>query len=279
MTYSCVVDPQPKFVRQLSVWITTLLALGGARAGELLVHVVEGEGARAVTAELAARGIAHAIVPRFGDGRFCNKLSQLRSASLRERGGELALCDTDLAFSGPLAPWSGRAPLAAKPVDLPNPPLEMLTELYRRAGFARLPERVACTNAPAETFANNCNGGLYLLRAELLDALAPGWERWADWTLAQEPFLGGYVNHADQISFGLATWELGLPVAALDAAANFPTHLPLPSYDPGCAAPVVLHYHDRVGEDGLLLELGLPQADERIRLVNAALARAAAGIA
>jgi hypothetical protein len=271
ITYSCVVEPQPKFVYQLHVWITTLLALGGARAGDLLVHVVDGEGAGAVRDRLAARGIASAAVPRFGDGRYCNKLSQLGPA-LRERGGRLALCDTDLAFSGSIARWTGRGRAAAKPVDLPNPPLAMLAELYRRAGFTRLPEQIACTHAGEPTFANNCNGGLYLLEAELLEELAPRWTRWALWTLEQQPLLGAYVSHADQISFGLAIWELGEPLVRLDPAVNFPTHLPLERYGAGGEPPVVLHYHDRLGPDGMLLPLGIPAVDERVRLVNEVLA-------
>jgi hypothetical protein len=77
--------------------------------------------------------------------------------------------------------------------------------------------------------------------------------------------------HADQLGFGLAMWELGEHVTPLPPAKNFPIHLPLESYDAESGAPAVLHYHDRVGPDGMLLPLGIPRVDERIELVNGVL--------
>jgi SAM-dependent methyltransferase len=271
MIYSCVVDPRPKFVHQLTIWVTTLTELGGVRADDILVHVLDGEYSRQVVDFLSERGIAHEFVARFGDGRFCNKLGQLRNRELRGRG-PVVLCDTDLAFSGRPPPLAGgRA--AAKPVDLPNPAVELLEELYRRAGFTQFPERVRCSHADAWTLANNCNGGLYVLDGDLLDELSGRWEKWALWTLEQRSLLGSYAAHADQVSFGLAMWELGEPVVPLPPAANFPLHLPLGTYDPACPPPVVLHYHDRLGADGLLLPLGLAQVDDRVALVNGVLER------
>lgn len=266
IVYSCVVEPQPKFVHQLSIWATTLIELAGVRAEDLFVHVLGGEYAADVAGYAAARGIPHAEVARFGDGRYCNKLRQLRSAPLR-RYPFVALCDTDLAFCEALEPQrNGR--VAAKIVDLPNPPLELLEALYRRAGFTDVRELVRCTNADAWTFAANCNGGLYQIEADFLDELAPRWEKWALWVLEQADLLGAYAVHADQLGFGLAMRELGEHVTLLPTAKNFPTHLPPESYAAESAAPAVLHYHDRLAPDGMLLALGIPRADERIRLVN-----------
>jgi len=266
IVYSCVVEPQPKFLHQLSIWATTLIELAGVRADDLFVHVVGGDYAADVADYAAARGIPHAEVARFGDGRYCNKLRQLRSAPLR-RYPFVALCDTDLAFCEALEPHrAGR--VAAKIVDLPNPPLELLEGLYRRAGFSNFPELARCTNADAWTFANNCNGGLYQIDAEFLRELAPRWEKWALWVLEQRELQGAYAVHADQLGFGLAMWELGENVAPLPTAKNFPTHLPPDSYAADGTAPAILHYHDRLAPDGMLLPLGVPRADERVRLVN-----------
>jgi len=265
-----VVEPQPKYVNQLAIWVTTLVELGGVPEADLFVHVLDGEHAGDVVELLSERGIAYAPMERFGDGRFCNKVGQLRTAALRERE-YVALCDTDLAFAGNLERWTGLARAAGKPVDGPNPPVEMLEELYRRAGFTSFPERTRCAHANAPTFANNCNGGVYLLRSDLLDELAPLWEKWALWVLEQQPVLGSQVTHADQISFGLATWELGEPVAQLPPAANFPTHLALHRYDPDPEPPAVLHYHKRVTSSGLLQPLGIPSVDARVELINATL--------
>ncbi|HEX3463976.1 MAG TPA: class I SAM-dependent methyltransferase [Candidatus Elarobacter sp.] len=266
MIYSCVVDPQPAFVHQLAIWAATLTGLAAVRRDAIVVHVLDGEYRREAVELLDERGIAHRPLARFGDGRYCNKIAQLRDPALRA-ARYVALCDTDLAFCGPLEPYAAGG-IAAKPVDLPNPPLALLTDLYRRAGFVRLPPVTRCTHDDAPTFANNCNGGVYLVRSDLLEALAPRWERWALWTLERAALLGEHAKHADQIAFGLATWDLGEPVVPLPPEANFPLHLPLERYRRPAAAPVVMHYHDRIGADGFVLPLGIPPADERVRKVN-----------
>jgi hypothetical protein len=255
------------YVNQLAIWVTTLIELGGVPVTDLFVHVLDGEHGTDVVDLLSERGIAFAPMPRFGDGRFCNKVRQLRTAALRERP-YVALCDTDLAFAGNLDRWVGLARAAGKPVDGPNPPVEMLEALYRRAGFNRFPERTRCAHADAPTYANNFNGGVYLLRSDLLDELSPLWEKWALWSLEQHSVLGSQVAHADQISFGLAMWELGEPVAQLPSAANFPLHLAEHRYEADPEPPVVLHYHKRVTAGGLLRPLGIPSVDDRVRLIN-----------
>jgi hypothetical protein len=267
ITYSCVIESDPKSLNQVATWITTLLELGGARRSDLLVHVVEGEHSRDIVEYVWGRGVAVVPVERFGDGPYCNKLRQLRSAALRA-GRYAVLCDGALAFCAPIDDWIGVARAAAKPVDLPNPPVAVLERVYRQAGFTRFPAITSCSHGVGRTYANNCNGGLYVLRTDLLDELTPSWEKWALWVLEQRSLLGDQVSHADQISFGLAMWELGETVFPLPAIANYPTHLPVDRYDPATDPPAVLHYHDRVGGDGLLLPLGVPHVDDRIRLVN-----------
>jgi Methyltransferase domain len=269
--YSCVVDPQPKFVHQLEIWTATLTQLAGVEPSRILVHVLDGDYRAEAVALLDARAIAHRPLARFGDGRFCNKIAQLRDPGL-PGDGYVALCDTDIAFCAPLEPFAAGA-VSAKVVDLPNPSLAALEETYRRAGFTRLPPLTRCSNADAHTFANNCNGGVYLLRRDVVRALAPRWEHWALWLLGETGLLEDDVKHADQIAFGLATWELGIAILPLPLAANFPTHLP-PLPAASAEPPAALHYHDRIGADGLLLRTGIPHADERIASVNETIARA-----
>jgi hypothetical protein len=175
ITYSCVIESDWKFLNQVAIWITTLLELGGAQRSDLLVHVVEGEQYRDIVEYLSERAVAFAPVERFGDGRYCNKLRQLRSAELRA-SRYAALCESDLAFCAPIDDWIGVARAAAKPVDLPNPPLALLEQVYRRAGFARFPDMTRCSHAVGWTYANNCNRGLYVLETDLFDELAPSWE-------------------------------------------------------------------------------------------------------
>ena len=243
---------------------------------DLFVHIVRrNSGSPALERHLEGRGIAFRYTPPFADGRFCNKLEQLDTAALRERDFAV-LCDTDIAFLAALDPWIGLGAICAKEVDFPNPPLELLELLYRRAGFTRFPERKRCSFADAETYVNNCNGGVYVLRTAIFDELLPRWKRWVFWVLDQRDLLGRYVLHVSQISFSLAVWEMGEDVVPLPKIANFPTHVPVELYDPHNDVPLVLHYHDRVGADGALLPVGVAIIDRQIARVNAVIARAGA---
>ena len=271
--YSCVVDPSPKFDAQLRVWITTLVEFAGLSASDLFVHVVRRDsGSPALERYLGARGIAFRYTEPFADGRFCNKLEQLNTPALRERDFAV-LCDTDIAFLSALDPWIGLGSICAKEVDFPNPPVELLEPLYRRAGFAQFPERKRCSFADAETYVNNCNGGVYILRTAIFDDLLARWKRWVFWVLDQADLLGRYVLHVSQIAFSLAVWEMGEDVIPLPKIANFPTHAPVQLYDPHNDVPLALHYHDRVAGDGTLLPVGVAIIDRQIARANAVIAR------
>lgn len=272
--YSCVLDSGPKFAYQLWVWLTTLTECAGIPPSDLFVHIVRREAPQsALEAYLDSRGVAYAHIEPFGDGRFCNKLGQLATPALRER--EFAvLTDLDIAFTCALDPWIGLGSICAKEVDYPNPPVAILEALYRRAGFRSFPDRKLCSFSDGETYVTNCNGGVYILRTAIFDALLARWRYWVFWVLAQGDILGHYLLHVSQISFGLAVWELGEAVVPLPKIANFPTHVPRELYDPHNDLPLVLHYHDRFEDDGSLAPVGVPLIDRSIAHVNAVLARA-----
>ncbi len=272
--YSCVVDAGAGFALQARIWVTTLRRLAEVDAADLFVHLVErGGGYGDLTGFLRAERIAFRAVAPFGDGRFCNKLRQLETPELAERPYAV-LCDADLAFSGPL-PWAGKGPARAGVVDGPNPPLDVLARVYARAGRGTPPARTRCGFKDAETYADNCNGGLYVLARDLIAPLRARWQARAEWLLARPDLLGTHAVHVDQVAFALAMHDLGAEVELLPPEANFPTHLPADRYDPACPEPVVLHHHGRLTAQGRLRAVGLDRVDRRIGLVNAALAAAA----
>ena len=276
--YSCVADPNKgaaAVLRNLTVWTTTLERLAGVARAQLHVHVVEREGTERIGVWLRARGVAWSTVAPFADGRFCNKLRQPASPALRACDVAV-LCDTDLAFSGPIDRWLQPHGIAAKVVDGERPPLAILNEVYAAAGLRGRPAQTRCSFTDAPTYANNCNGGLYAIEGALLEPLSERWQAWALWLNERRTMLGDFGMHVDQVSFGLATHELGIAVTLLPTAANYPTHMPLERCDPACDPPTVLHYHRHINDDGLLRPAALPQVTERIEIVNAVLRRAAA---
>jgi hypothetical protein len=268
-----VVDAGPKFIYQLWVWVTTLVHCAGVPSTDLYVHIVRRESPSMPVEEfLRGECIPFSYIEPFGDGRFCNKLEQLDTPALRAR--EFAvLCDTDLAFLSALDPWIGLGTICAKEVDFPNPPIELLEPLYRRAGFDRFPDRKRCSFSDAETYLTNCNGGIYIFRTTIFDDLLPRWKRWVFWVLEQRDLLERYTLHVSQISFSMAVWEMGESIVPLPKIVNFPTHVPVSLYDPHNDVPLVLHYHDRVNDDGGLGKVGVSLIDRRIARVNETLSR------
>jgi hypothetical protein len=267
VAFACAYDPSPRYATQLRILLATLESFARIPHADIVVHLVDEGQDRAVRRALAARDIDFRTIPRFGDGRYCNKISQLDNPDLRAYD-YVALCDLDLAFAAPIGRWIGAGDIAAKPVDLPNPPLERLTALYAAAGFSARPDVVACTNSPDPTYANNCNGGLYLIRAAMLPELGTAWKRWAHWVLDRPAAVAGFEMHADQLAFGLAAFALGARVTPLPLHANMPTHLPLDTYPLELQAPAVLHHHGRLATDATLEPLGIAVVDERIAAVN-----------
>ena len=271
--YSCLLDMKPKFVYQLWVWITMLLDEAGVAPSDVFVHIVpRPDPEPAVEEYLHARGVAFRYVEPVGNGRFSNRIAQLETAFLRERDYAV-LCDTDLAILTGLDPWIGLGAICAKEVDYPNPTIDRLEALYRRAGFDGFPERKRCSFQDDETFVNNCNGGVWIVRTALFDALLPCWKRWLAWVAQQEDVLDRYIVHQTQISFSLAVWELGEEIVPLPKAANFPLHVEPERYDPHNDVPLVLHYHDRIDPDGSIWDVGVPLIDRRIAAANERIAR------
>ena len=219
-------------------------------ASDIVLHLV-GEHTPSVRVALSRSGVTLVDVPAHLRHRYCNKLSQL--TPLLERGGdEFVLLDCDTVLRGPL-PLS-RGVLRGKPVDLANPPLGHLSEIFAAAG---LDMPIAPTDLHGSPTARaNVNGGLYVLDAALLVQLADAWPRWADWCLDRQALFGEYSAHVDQVAVALAVAEGDLPFAPLDRAFNFPTHLE--QTDLLDRDPILLHYHSAVTPEGLLRSEGLP---------------------
>jgi len=270
--FSCVVDAKPHYYRQCLHWLATLLASGSATPDMLCVHTLGGIPAafEALLGRLGVRRIPIAAFPS-PDSPYCNKLMQLKSRALAEYD-TIVLLDTDMAFAADIRPILRETRLAAKIVDTSSPPLTLLDRLLRASGLSRKPTCIPSDFGRGETYAGNCNGGLYAFSREALRELAPYWLKWAYWTLEQKRLLGDYIKHTDQIGFCFALLETGMSVEQLDITMNFPTHLKPATYaGRQFEKPSVLHYHGNTDPSGLLRPIGLPAVDAAIATVNAAI--------
>ncbi len=280
--YSFVVDADPDFVFQAVFLISSLTRLSKVNPGDIHAHVVLGCDST-VEDLLKLLGVnVIRVAPFSASNPYCNKIVQLQTPLLRKYD-TLVLCDCDVAFASPVAGHADLT-LAGKIVDLPNPPLPILQNIFREAGLPHdqptacttfswdgtqhvLSSSETCANADL-TFANNCNGGLYMLKQELADALHAHWSRWAFWLLERQELLGAYSKHVDQVSFCLAAASLGLDTQSLAVEQNFPIHLHLTKASGLEGSPQAIHFHRRFDAHGWIDRTGVPVLDSVIDAVN-----------
>jgi len=269
--YSCVVDRQPLYRFQGLLFAHSLITFASVQPSAIVMHLIEGVPATTHTA-FERLGVQVVTTKPF-DPRHphSNKLSQLRSQALR-KADHVVLCDSDIAFAAPIDSWVVGAQLRAKPVDYANPSLEAWRQLMAALGFQSELATVPATHTGETTYANNFNGGLYIVPQPLLDRLRSAWPKWNQHLLDRAELLGPYSFHADQISLAVALAELGEIGDPLPLELNLPTNLPLP--DQACfkEAPRVLHYHRNMDLSGRLVPMGVPVVDGPIGRVNSMIA-------
>jgi SAM-dependent methyltransferase len=270
--FSCVVDDHPRFHLDALRWFTSLTDLVGIEPDRMVVHAVGGTTSEALT-YLQGCGVAVRTVEPFDQrSSHCNKIAGAARLAEEHRGGTVVLCDADVVFfNDPRGVPVPQNALAAKPVDAPLPPLDILTGVFMAAGL----EIPAVVNLPwgdgERSLAGNANGGLYLMQGATLPTVVEAWTTWARWLLDRIQLLDRWSVHVDQVSMALALVAADLPFQPLDVRWNTPSHDPSRTR-PDADLPAVIHYHQAVDSTGRLLPTGSPAIDTRIDLMNRALA-------
>jgi SAM-dependent methyltransferase len=270
--FSCVVDEPPRFHLDALRWFACLTRQAGVDSADLVVHVV-GDDSSVPLEFLRKNGVTVDRIERFDErSPHCNKIAGALRASADGPMSTVVLCDADLAIledPRQLAPASGR--IAGKPVDAPNPPLEVLESIFTAAGVT-LPATVPLTwGQKGRTLLGHFNGGLYLIPGPDLGGLAGAWSEWACWLLDRLELLGEWTVYVDQVAMTLALAAQGFEPDLLDVRWNTPTH-DLTRMPNDVTTPAIIHYHDRVDEQGLLRKTGVQRVDRRIDAANAAIA-------
>ena len=263
--YSFVIDGGEKFEAQTRVFLTTLLATG-VDPSCVLAHFTPSASAKSL--QLAKRfGIELRPLEPFLDRKYCNKLAQL--PVLIERSADMfVLCDTDLAFVTGIESLFSQTHIRAKPVDLPNPPIEVLEKL-RCPGYNQKAPRIVQTTCELQpTYSVNCNGGLYIIPSALAVRISTEWRIETRRLIRQGDLIGPWMDHADQVGFALAMLECGLDVEEIPIEFNFPMHLGARLKQLSFDEPKVLHYHWLLEADGGLAKTGHPVVDGAVAKVN-----------
>lgn len=250
LKFSCVLDSSPLIAIQSYIWLQNLLA-NGFSPKIIYIHIV-GSIAREYESYLQEIGINIIKCEAFDDrNKFCNKLIQLQTFENIKDYDYVFLMDCDTAVLS-LEGLKLNENIYAKIVDFPNPPLEILKEIFNINGFTIEESKSSFSlNNDNITDWNNCNGGVYIIHRDFLPVLAPKWKEYAIKCINErETFSPGYAKHADQVGFALAMASLNKKVSHLDINWNFPIHVETKGLDVDAK---ILHFHDRINDQIKLL--------------------------
>ena len=267
---SCVVDDDPRLHLEALRWYATLTGLAGVDAADLVVHAVGNSDSDALDV-LRARGVSVCGIERFDErSPHCNKIAGALALAGTLDGVPAVLTDADVVFcDDPRTVAVAAGGVALKPVDLPNPPLEILRAVFAAASVAEPPTE-ALDFVKGETLRGNGNGGVYVVSAGTLGDLAAGWASWASWLLDRRDLLGEFPVFVDQVAMALAVADGGIAVERLEARWNTPTH-EVVGIPPDTVTPSGIHCHQEVEPTGLLSRSAVPAVDARIEACNGAI--------
>jgi hypothetical protein len=274
--YSFLVDAADKFETQAMLLVDSLIRNAGAPASAIYAHCTPNVSTE-FRAFAAMRGVRVVDVQPFEGGHvYCNKITQLLTTDFSPYR-VAALCDCDLFFLGrPSLDLAGAA-VAGKVVDRPNPPIDILRDIFERFSLPLPPARLVDVPASEteQTVETNWNGGFYVIDGAVASRLGEVWRRYALALIAEIDRLGAYRIHVDQIAFALSIGALRLPYTLLPSTANYPAHLPATMMRGRLnTRPITaIHYHDRLAPDCRLIASGEPELDAEIDRANAQIAR------
>lgn len=265
---SCLVDDTPAIWDSIVPWLATATVLAGIDAAHIHLHHVCP--LRPAIAQLCDRlGVrTHAVQAFDARNPYANKIVQGKTQF--GQVGSVVLTDVDMVFTAapPFSQMHGL--VGGKPVDMPNPPLAVLQDIFRRArvDFLGIYTGHYVENGSGlsfETLLGNFNGGMYIVPPQVLAQLWPRWDHWTRWLIDHADMMGQWEKHADQIGFALAVSELKLPLRLLDNRWNYPAHIDQPRMQ---AAPWVLHHHARLDRHGQLLPVSSAVVQALVYRIN-----------
>jgi len=258
--FSCYVDNNPKFFKEVIVWVSTLIGLGNISCTNIFVHVNnEIPKAHKLIQWLFSKNVNVVFTGTFSKSHlYCNKIQQLPTFFQLACDYVVFMdCDTSLLtqFSPPISNHDAYGKLT----DNTTPRESDLIEIFNKAKVSSLTlvevHAAKVWGTRLMTDWNNCNGGLYIVNQKFISRLHPCWENWAKWGIANLHLFNKHQSHVDQVSFALALHELGTKVQHLPPEWNYQ----LENYGTGIDAypgltPCVLHYHEFLQDDFLLPE-------------------------
>lgn len=271
MAASFIIDADPVFAYTGWSLVHSILKYTALAPSDIHVQCTP-EVANRVVERFQGLGCQTHRLSRFGDGRYCNKLAQWEN--LRDQDiDHVVFLDTDMICIGDFTAFLPIDAIGGKVVDLPNPELALLDQLFERAGFVDRPPIIQVEASDGTTYQGNCNGGFYSVPSQFADTLFDAWRQRAEQLLGDiEPLRAvGKEMHVDQISFCMALHETALPYVSLPSNVNYYLHFPGPhaQFDPSRPLALIHYHNSSLNVLGLLEPVGAVEQHEAAAAVLA----------
>jgi hypothetical protein len=132
--FSCVVDTHPRFHLDALRWFASLTRLAGVDPKDLVVNAISPAQSE-VLKYLQSQSVAvREIQPFDASSPHCNKISVALCLSTEKRPGLFVLTDSDVVvFEDPRRLRVPQGKVGMTPVNMANPPLEILTIVFAAA--------------------------------------------------------------------------------------------------------------------------------------------------
>ena len=261
----CVTEDTPKYLGQTLRLVQSIRWFGGelaqARIAVGAVERIDPRARRALETFDADIRIVPRFEPRNGSANRLQLFAELRGAT--EKHFLMLDCDT-LVVRDPL-PFLRSDVFLAKIAPFPTVTHEVFERLFTHFGVP-LPQRTYMTGYSGTPTIPYFNAGVFSISADLAERLIPEWRRYNALLAAEPQLVAPCEKHLHQAALAIALAVTGIPLAEMGAELNFQlnaTHAPTPP-DYVDIDPVIIHYHDLVGDDGMLLPTPFPKAQARI---------------
>lgn len=222
-------------------------------------------------------GLAVEIVPVKAFDERCPHANKLKMFVDEDDVDYLVALDTDVVITGDFSHEVRGSAVAAKQVDQDPFGIPNWMTLFEYFSVPFPSARFLTHFAFAETIPY-FNSGVLIVPMTAMSRLAAPWGRFVTRLLeAYDELPQEIVKHrffTDQIALALALADSQIPFRALPLEMNFPTHRPLsPDVQTDRVAPLILHHHHRLDDEGLMLPTGYCEPDTAIARANAVMHR------
>lgn len=268
----CVSENNQKYLSESLKLVKSIRWFGGSLSDSDLIVCVVDEVDPLYKEQFEYWGATVRVVERFHPAHpQSNKLRFLELPELYNYEVVMLLdCDT-IVVQDPFK-YIDKKSVQARIAGYPTVPHEIFVELFMVYGI-KIPEKKYFCAVSGDKTILYCNAGVLVFPKKMLDNIANAWINITKELCDNIEILKESKNYCEQASLSLALCKTGLPFSELPIYMNCPVHVSAENFHKNLMTcdPVIIHYHHRVDENGLIIAGHNPFVRNRVEAFNRAL--------